>query len=765
MTSFTPHESLLYNSRIIDTYVRLLRVQYPEVDQASLLDHAGITSWEIADQAHWFTQEQLDLFHEKAVELTGNPAIAREAGRYAASPDAIGAMRQYILGLVGPANAFSIIGQTTAKFSRSSHYESRKLSGNSVEVTVTPLPRIREKAFQCENRTGFLEAVCMMFDGSLPHIEHPECLFRGGSCCRYIIRWRTSVFVLIDQVRGYATAALVPAATVLGVLRPETIPVVFPTVFGSLLGLHWFAERGRRQELQNSLDNLLVSREMLMEQLDFNYNNAQMSNEIGRAISSPNDVELILSRVIRVLENRLDFDRGFILLKTPDNSRLQYRAGFGYDAELRDVLERAEFHLDRPGSNGVFTEVFKTQRPLLIDDFEALCDRHSPHSLEISRLLRIKSFICCPIIGEGETIGILAVDNLKSRRPLLQSDISRLMGIAPVVGVSIRNADLLAVKEKQFHSTLHVLAASIDARDPLTAGHSEKVTEYSLAICDELGLPDGEREKVRVAALLHDYGKIGVPDAVLKKPGMLTEEEHRLVREHSLKTRTILERIHFEGNFRDVPEIAGSHHEKFDGSGYPQALAGEAIPLGARIIAVADFFEAITAERHYRKPMPVPVATQLIASHAGSHFDPAIVAAFLKVLERQSPAAETGNRERVRRIRCETPVSLRKEGEAITGRTRDLSEKGLYVGMHDLLQEGIQVQLIFHLPGDHQQPVEAWGRIAWVNDPSRPAKPGFPPGCGIAFTEIHSGHEALSAFIQGGDQHAPAESVTGHSLH
>ena len=746
-------EQLLYNSRIIDTYVRLLDRHYPHVKLDLLLEEARMASWEIADQSHWFSQEQIDRFYEIVARETGNPLISREAGRHAASPEAIGVMRQYILGLVGPANAFALIGQASARFTKSSTYRSSKLGENSVEILVTPHPGIREKRFQCDNRMGFFEAVCMMFDDQLPQIEHPECLFHGGSRCRYLIRWKPNLAGRLQRLRNYTAAATLPAAGVATLYQPAVAAAALTGTLGLVAALSWLAERETRREIQKSLDHLTVSRELLMEQLDANYNNAQMSNEIGRAISNPTDIELILTQVIQILEKRLDFDRGLVLLKDAGGSRLKFRGGFGYEPHLRRILESTEFHLDRPSSKGVFTQVFKTRRPLLIDDFESLREQHTAHSIAFARQLGIKGFICCPIICEGDAVGILAVDNLKSSRPLQHSDMSRLMGVAPVIGVAIRNADLLAVKELQFRSTLQVLAASIDARDPLTAGHSEKVTEYSLGICDELRLGETDREKVRIAALLHDYGKLGVPDAILKKPGPLSEEEHRIVQTHSMKTRSILERIHFEGNFRDVPEIAGSHHEKFDGSGYPQGLAGEEIPLGARIIAVADFFEAITAKRHYRSPMPRNVALELLRDQAGSYFDPRVVEAFLGFLARQ-PAGLAGERLDLRplRIDCEAPVAVSRNNRRLIGRTRDISEYGLYVGVsgsvEDLVEPGMQVQVIFHLPGKELPPVEAWGRIAWINDPSRPVKPGFPPGCGIAFTQVETGRDHLSAWLE-----------------
>ncbi|MDP2790268.1 MAG: HD-GYP domain-containing protein, partial [Rectinemataceae bacterium] len=180
-----------------------------------------------------------------------------------------------------------------------------------------------------------------------------------------------------------------------------------------------------------------------------------------------------------------------------------------------------------------------------------------------------------------------------------------------------------------FKSILLVLAASIDARDSLTAGHSEKVTEYSVAICKEVGLSTDYCEMIRVAALLHDYGKIGVPDNILKKEGKLTPEEFEVIKTHAAITSEILAKINFEGIYSEAPEIAGGHHEKMDGSGYPRGLKGMDIPVGARIIAVADYFDSITSKRHYRDPMPIHEAFPLLLQEAGTHLDKKLVDAFI----------------------------------------------------------------------------------------------------------------------------------------
>ncbi|MGW8312639.1 MAG: HD domain-containing phosphohydrolase [Desulfuromonadales bacterium] len=748
----TPKQSkdLLYNSRIIDTYIKMLKKQHPEIDAGMALEYANMQGYQVADQSHWFTQKQIDLFYEKLVEITGNPGIAREAGRYSASPEAIGAMRQYILGLVGPAHAFSLIRNASSKFTRSSLYQSQRLNDHSVEILVTPYPGIEEKVFQCENRMGFFEAVCVMFNNNMPVIAHPECLFEGGRHCRYVISWKPSAADLWGKARDISTFALTGACGAAAFWNPLlAIKTLIPASLATVAALAYTAKTKENQNLRRSLDNLFDSSEKLIEQMNINYSNSLMNNEIGQAISAPTEVDEILSNVIQVLENRLDFDRGMILLANKERDQLLFRTGFGYTSEQLQMLDNVAFHLNKPSSRGVFVVAFHDQRPFLIDDVRELKSKLSERSYSLIEKLGARSFICCPIICEGQSIGLLAVDNLKSKRPLQQSDVSLLMGIAPMLGISIRNADLLQAKEVQFHSTLEVLAATIDARDPLTAGHSKKVTEYAVGICETLNVSAEETERIRVASLLHDYGKIGVPDVILKKEGRLTEEEYNTVKTHTCKTQSILEGINFEGIYHNIPAIAGAHHENIDGSGYPKGLKGDDIPLGALIIAVADFFEAITSKRHYREPMPVDIAYQLLRQHSGTRFDSQIVEAFIRYHKKQHGSHHFHTTGRPRRVPCRTDVTLQTSSDAKRGHSEDLSTRGMFVSVPEPVQEGTLLKLHFSLPGYEGQQIEALAKVVWTNNICKKAKPDFPAGNGLFFTKMaEPSQAALSNYIE-----------------
>ena len=621
----------LYSSRIIDNYIKLIKVKYSYINVEELLQFAGMETYQVADEGGWFTQIQINKFQEKLRELTNNKSIAREAGAYAASPDALGTMRRYILGLIGPQNAYELVGKYASKFTKSATFSSKRISSNKVEIIVKPNEGVTEQLFQCENRLGFFDAISTAFNYSLPEIEHPECIFKGGECCKYTITWAKSISANIIKFRNYISIFFFISAFVFLFNFPKFVFYIYALGCLTIVSLiSWLAIKQKAVELKNAVENLSSTSESLIKQVNINYENSLMINEIGQALIKENDLDGISSQVLNVLEDRLDYDRGLILLANNEKTRLVSRAGFGYSLnELSQFMMSSGFHLDKKSSKGVFINCFNKQEPFLINNINEIKDDLSKRSLQFAIKMGVKSFICCPIVFDKESLGILAVDNIKTKRPLVERDINILMGIAPQIAVSIHNVRLVEARLMQFQSILQTLVASTEARDPITAGHSEKVTEYSVGICQQLRLPNDFIDMIRVAASLHDYGKIGVDDAILKKSGSLTADEYEHIKTHAEKSRKILERVNFEGIYKEVPDVAASHHEKLDGTGYPRGLVEDEIPFGGKIIAVADVFEALTSRRHYRNPMPSNEALDHLVNNTGKHFDKSCVEAFI----------------------------------------------------------------------------------------------------------------------------------------
>lgn len=242
------------------------------------------------------------------------------------------------------------------------------------------------------------------------------------------------------------------------------------------------------------------------------------------------------------------------------------------------------------------------------------------------------SIICAPLLLKGDVVGVITIfDKLIPGQPqeidFEEDDLKLLLILAQQTAISLENARLFEEVNELFLSSIKSLAETIDAKDPYTHGHVERVTKAAMAIAAEMGLSDEQKKEIEIGAILHDIGKIGVKDAVLSKPSQLTPEEKEMFDQHPDIGSKIMGPIQ---QLENMIPIIRHHHESFDGNGYPDKLKGEEIPSGARIIAVADTFDAMTSDRPYRKALPESAARQEINKLSGKQFDPKVVDAFNK---------------------------------------------------------------------------------------------------------------------------------------
>ena len=622
-----------YNSRIIQIYLKLLAQEYPEVDRADILAYAGMKLYEVEDEGFWFSQTQVDRFQERIVKLTNNKDIARDAGQFSCHLQTNSIFRRYFLGIIGPVQAYMMLEKKASFITKSTVFKTKKINNQKVVVTVTPRDGIVEKEYQCRNRMGTLESVAMPILHTTPKIEHPKCVMRGDDACVYEISWRRSFPMLMKRFRYYYFFFVcIGTITLFSFLHLKSWLISGLALFlsSALLTIHSKAQEVK--QLRETMKELHLSSDQLLEQTKNHTIQANLANEVGQAISAHADINMLIEDVNNIFDEHINFDRGIILLADKNRDHLEFKAGFGISDKHRRLLIENAFNINKPDSTGIFSACIKNKKAYLVNDLNDIEQDLSPRSRAFGRMIGSKSFICCPITTEDEAIGLLAVDNVTTDRHLLNSDLNFLRGIATVIGMGIQNIKLNQDTEVQFKSIIQVLATSIDARDFLTSGHSEKVTAHALGICRELELDEEYQEMIRIAALLHDYGKIAVPDSILKKKGKLTPAEYSIIKTHTQKTKDILDKVQFQGIFTQVPEIAFSHHERIDGKGYPRGLKGDEIPFGAKIIAVADFFDAITSERHYRSPMDMHTAVSTIRAETNGHLDPEITEALLSYL-------------------------------------------------------------------------------------------------------------------------------------
>ncbi|WP_238701180.1 HD domain-containing phosphohydrolase [Mariprofundus erugo] len=256
------------------------------------------------------------------------------------------------------------------------------------------------------------------------------------------------------------------------------------------------------------------------------------------------------------------------------------------------------------------------------------------HEAEISeaerKLLRLdqaEAAICMPFGHKGKVFGVVVLSEFRARErePIDARKIQVCRALIGQMGAAIEMSRLYEQLVEQLMETVLAMAESVEKKSPWTAGHSRRVTGYAMALAEQIGWHGEQLEELRIAGLLHDLGKIGVPGAILNKQGRLSEEEYAIIQRHPEDGAQILGKIKMLHPY--IPMIR-HHHEWFNGAGYPDGIGGEEIPIGARIMAVADAFDAMTADRPYRRGLPAEQAIERLEQGAGTQFDPELVAAF-----------------------------------------------------------------------------------------------------------------------------------------
>ena len=438
MTDSSP----IYNSRITKTYLEFIKKRYPDLDVDYLLEYAGMAKYEVEDPAHWFSQDQMDRFQEILVKKTGNSNIARNAGRFTTSHEGMGPVKQYTLGLMSLTTLYLMVGKVYPIFSRGAIVKAKKLGANKIEIVSTPKSGVNEKSYQCENRIGMIESVARLFTKTFANVEHTSCFHKGDDSCLYIISWDKTSLIIWKQVRNYSLLiGIIISLGLFFVLPITTWTAVVLICSLIIMAFSFYSELLEKKELYNTVETQGNVAQDLLDEMKIRHSNALLIQKIGQATSSILDINKLINTVVIVMEMHIDFDRGMIMLANKDKTQLSYIAGYGYDKDKENLLRQTAFHLDKPESKGVFVVAFRDQSPFLINDIAEIEKKLSKRSLRFAKKIGTQSLICVPIVYEKESLGILAVDNIKSKRPLTNSDMNFLMGVASQTAVSIINAN------------------------------------------------------------------------------------------------------------------------------------------------------------------------------------------------------------------------------------------------------------------------------------------------------------------------------------
>ncbi|MBC7093945.1 GAF domain-containing protein [Candidatus Bipolaricaulota bacterium] len=357
----------------------------------------------------------------------------------------------------------------------------------------------------------------------------------------------------------------------------------------------------------------------------------QALRNIDMAITASLDPRLTLRVLLEEVTTQLAVDAADVLLLNPHVQVLEYAAGRGFRTKL---IERTRLRLGEGHAGRAALE----RRVLSVSD---LAQADDFLRRQLTQEEGFVAYYAAPMIAKGRVLGVLETFH---RTPLGTNAewLELLEALAAQAAIAIENAQLFHDLEQSnvdlrlaYDATIEGWSRALDLRDRETEGHTQRVTEFTVKLARAMGMREEEIVHVRRGALLHDMGKMGIPDSILVKPDKLTDEEWEIMRRHPQYAYEMLSPIEYLRPALDIPYC---HHEKWDGTGYPRGLKGEQIPLSARIFAVADVWDALTSDRPYRPAWPREKALEYIREQAGKHFDPKVVEAFLKLIESEEPA-------------------------------------------------------------------------------------------------------------------------------
>jgi HD-GYP domain-containing protein (c-di-GMP phosphodiesterase class II) len=363
----------------------------------------------------------------------------------------------------------------------------------------------------------------------------------------------------------------------------------------------------------------------------------QALREIDQAILSSLNLRETANVILETALQQLPVDAADILILNPHTQTLDFFMGLGFRSR---ALQHTHLRLGE-GYAGVAARV---KRMVHIRDLK----KNSP---EFADTLQYEgesfhTYVGVPLLARGEVIGVLEVFK-RSRAVMEPPRLKLLEMIAAQIAIAIDNSALLESVDRSnqhlttaYNSTIEGLSRALELRDRETEGHAHRVADLSTILAARMGISGVELERARQGALLHDIGKIGIPDKILRKPGKLTAQEWSIMKQHPLYAYTVLSQIEY---LKPALAIPLHHHERWDGTGYPHGLSGDEIPLEARVFAVIDVFDALTSDRPYRPAWSKEQAVDYIKGQAGKHFDPRVVDVFNAMIGEVQPPSLAGD--------------------------------------------------------------------------------------------------------------------------
>jgi putative nucleotidyltransferase with HDIG domain len=371
--------------------------------------------------------------------------------------------------------------------------------------------------------------------------------------------------------------------------------------------------------------------------------------EVSQKISSVPRMERLLEQIIIMTPQALNASAASILLFDDGGQDLYFKAASG-------PVGKALRHVKVDTQYGIAGQVARTGKPLIVNDVSQ--EPEFWRNIDKITGFVTRSLICAPLVVHNKTIGVLEVLNKLDESGFNEQDLHVVVPVATTAAMAIENTRLHQTVLDAYTNTISTLAATIDAKDPYTLGHSQRVMRLTLLAASSLSLSAEEMETLEYAAILHDIGKIFIDARILHKPSTLESSEWNIIREHTIIGANLLKKIPFLDRASDLVRY---HHERYDGKGYPDGLKGEEIPLGARLIAVADAFDSMTTDRSYRPALGIDCSISQLKECSGKQFCPVAVEAFISgfsVYDRKPPLLSSCQQRLSNRLREKTATAI-----------------------------------------------------------------------------------------------------------
>ena len=551
----------------------------------------------LSDENNWVPSSVVVKMFENVKTITGNPAVAFDVGfesiiqrefsyfqklflTFFSSPRAILRILNRLNTKLNTTKIIEVIYDAPGRAVFRWHWK----SGITVSKDI------------CEYNKGIYSAIPTLWGLPAARVEENSCYFNGAGYCENTITWSLS--------KGR---------------------------FRNLLSRVFM----RKSALLNALEEIEHDKTLLKERFDeLTKLNLELSQKVTvlksinaatRTLVSTPDTQMVLELTMKPIIEVLGYDRALIMLVDEKGEFLEYRYGVGEAPDAMKKIRSYRIPLDR--QQNLMIRVMRKKRPFLIRDVRA--SGLNPAN-RILADFQPSSFVICPLIADEKTIGILGADRRENKPRLTPADAEFLSIFANNIAAALQGADKNEKLKNSYVSSVRALVKAIEGHDTYTRGHSERVSEWAVKVARALGMPESEIEYLSLGSILHDVGKIYISESIVKNPRRLTEAEYKIIQKHPERGEEIVREIPF---IIDHMYLVRSHHERWDGRGYPDKLAGDDIPLGAQILAVVDAFDAMTSSRPYRRGMPPKQAAREIEKNMGTQFSRPVAEAFLKVFE------------------------------------------------------------------------------------------------------------------------------------